>query len=86
MLQKPLQALPIISAERTLKCAVLTTGAKRYGVHLGPVKILMKETDSWTEDEGRPPNFYYLLRRIVIETSASSKERTGGCMLIFLGG
>ncbi|KAE8393602.1 hypothetical protein BDV23DRAFT_191472 [Aspergillus alliaceus] len=78
MIQNFLQALTLTGAEKLLKRVILTTGAKHYGVHLGPVKQPIEEHDPWVEGEGRPPNFYYRQQRIVAERSQSSKERTGG--------
>lgn len=63
MLQNFLEALIITGAEKKLKRVILTTGAKQYGVHLGPVKCPMVETDKWIEGDGRPPNFYYTQQR-----------------------
>lgn len=66
MLQNFLEALRISGAEKRLKRVVLTTGAKHYGVHLGPVKVPMEEEDPWVEEgEGRPVNFYYRQQRIL---------------------
>jgi hypothetical protein len=59
MLQNFLEALTITGAKKKLKRVILTTGCKQYGVHLGPVKCPMKESDPWIEGPGRPPNFYY---------------------------
>lgn len=63
MLQNFLEALSINKVQ--LKRMLLTTGAKQYGVHLGPVKCPMEETDPWIESPGRPPNFYYTQQRIL---------------------
>jgi nucleoside-diphosphate-sugar epimerase len=57
-------------AGRGLRRVVLTTGAKFYGVHLGPVKNPLEEDDGRVEGEGRPPNFYYHQEDIVKEKSA----------------
>ncbi|KAJ9264873.1 hypothetical protein DTO212C5_6989 [Paecilomyces variotii] len=66
MLQNFLEALRISGAEKKLKRVVLTTGAKHYGVHLGPVKVPMEEEDPWVEEgEGRPVNFYYRQQKIL---------------------
>lgn len=65
MLQNFLEALKITGAEAKLKRVILTTGAKQYGVHLGPVKCPMVESDKWIEGDGRPPNFYYTQQRIL---------------------
>lgn len=56
MLKNFLEALKINGVK--LKRVILTTGAKQYGVHLGPVKNPMEETDPWIDGKGRPPNFY----------------------------
>lgn len=73
MLQNFLEALTITGAQKKLKRVLLTTGAKHYGVHLGPVKCPMVESDPWIEGEGRPPNFYYTQQRIL----ASAAEAAG---------
>lgn len=77
MLLNFLAALSISGAEKTLKRVILTTGAKHYGVHLGPVKCPMQETDPWIEGEGRPPNFYYRQQRVLRQRSQGSQSRTG---------
>lgn len=63
MLKSFLDALKINKCK--LKRVILTTGAKQYGVHLGPVKCPMEESDPWIEGSGRPPNFYYTQQRIL---------------------
>lgn len=63
MLKNFLDALAINGCK--LKRVILTTGAKQYGVHLGPVKCPMEESDPWIEGPGRPPNFYYTQQRIL---------------------
>ncbi|KAL1850907.1 hypothetical protein Plec18170_006744 [Paecilomyces lecythidis] len=76
MLQNFLTALRISGAEKKLKRVVLTTGAKHYGVHLGPVKLPMEEDDPWVEEgEGRPVNFYYRQQRILKEVSGDGTAR-----------
>jgi hypothetical protein len=55
-----------------LKRVLLTTGGKQYGVHLGPVKCPMVETDPWIEGPSRRPNFYYVQQRILFQ---DAKER-----------
>ncbi|KAF5564729.1 NAD dependent epimerase dehydratase family [Fusarium phyllophilum] len=46
--------------DKNLKRFLLVTGAKQYGVHLGPVKNPMLESDPWQTDQSTfPPNFYY---------------------------
>lgn len=72
MLQNFLSALTLTGASKNLKRVLLTTGAKQYGVHLGPVKCPMQEDDPWIEGKGRPPNFYYTQKRIL--HSAAEKE------------
>lgn len=69
MLENFLKALTISGAEKKLKRVLLVTGAKHYGVHLGPVKSPMEENEPWVEGEGRPPNFYYRQQRILKELS-----------------
>lgn len=78
MLRNLLTALAFTGAERTLKRVILTTGAKHYGVHLGPVKCPMEETDPWIEGAGRPPNFYYHQQRILKKMSETSIAKGGG--------
>jgi nucleoside-diphosphate-sugar epimerase len=65
MLKNFLDALKINGADKKLKRVILTTGAKQYGVHLGPVKCPMEETDPWIDGPNRPPNFYYTQQRIL---------------------
>jgi hypothetical protein len=65
MLRAFLKALAINGIR--LKRAILTTGAKQYGVHLGPVKTPMEESDPWIEGPAFPPNFYYTQQRILHE-------------------
>ncbi|EAQ89484.1 hypothetical protein CHGG_06103 [Chaetomium globosum CBS 148.51] len=38
---------------------LLVTGAKQYGVHLGPPKNPLLESDPWLPTPPYPPNFYY---------------------------
>src|ERR1700688_4263198 len=45
----------INGAARHLKRVVLVTGTKYYGVHLGPLKTPMRETDP----RHMPPNYYF---------------------------
>ncbi|RMJ21514.1 hypothetical protein PHISP_07613 [Aspergillus sp. HF37] len=78
MLRNLLTALAFTGAERHLKRVLLTTGAKHYGVHLGPVKCPMEEGDRWVEGRAWPPNFYYRQQRILGEMSARSREKVGG--------
>lgn len=59
MLESFLNALEYTDAAAKLKRIVLVTGAKQYGVHLGPVKNPMMESDPWVVGKDRPPNFYY---------------------------
>lgn len=70
MFQNFLSALKITGAEKKLKRVILTTGAKQYGVHLGPVKCPMEESDPWIEGPDRPPNFYYTQQRILHAAAA----------------
>ena len=72
MLRNFLDALEITGAAKKLKRVILTTGAKRYGVHLGPAKQPMEESDPWIEGSGRPPNFYYNQQRILAEKANSA--------------
>lgn len=66
MLSNFLEALKITGAASKLKRIILTTGCKQYGVHLGPVKVPMEESDPWLrEGECRPPNFYYVQQDIL---------------------
>ena len=53
-----------------LKRVVLVTGTKYYGVHLGPVKTPMRETDP----RHLPPNYYF---DQIDWLAASSAERSG---------
>ena len=59
MLQNFLDALEKTGVAKTLKRVILVTGAKHYGVHLGPVKNPEQESDSWLTQDIFPPNFYY---------------------------
>ncbi|KAI9756105.1 MAG: hypothetical protein M4579_003992 [Chaenotheca gracillima] len=65
MLQNFLDALTITGADKKMKRLILTTGAKQYGVHLGPPKNPMEETDPRFEGPNRPPNFYYVQQDIL---------------------
>lgn len=67
MLKNFLDALEITGAIQKLKRVILTTGSKQYGVHLGPPKQPMEESDPWNEGPGRPPNFYYNQQRILAD-------------------
>ncbi|CAL8577933.1 hypothetical protein XPA_003742 [Xanthoria parietina] len=67
MLKNFLDALEMTGATQKLKRVILTTGAKQYGVHLGPPKQPMEESDPWIEGPGRPPNFYYNQQRILAD-------------------
>jgi len=69
MLKNFLHALEITGAAKKLKRVLLTTGAKQYGVHLGPVKCPMEESDPWIEGKDRPPNFYYTQQRMLHEAA-----------------
>jgi hypothetical protein len=63
MLKNFLDALAINGCK--LKRVILTTGAKQYGLHLGPVKCPMEESDPWIEGPRRPPDFYDMQQRIL---------------------
>lgn len=67
MLQNFLDALEMTGAIQKLKRVILTTGAKQYGVHPGPPKQPMEESDPWIEGPGRPLNFYYNQQRILAD-------------------
>ena len=67
MLSNLLNALESIGSSKKIKRIILTTVAKRSGVHRGAQKNPMEETDPWVEVEGRPPNFYYIQERILVE-------------------
>ena len=69
MLKNFLDALVITGADKKLKRVLLTTGAKQYGVHLGPAKNPMEESDPWVEYPESPPNFYYHQQRILAEAA-----------------
>ncbi|KAL9122308.1 MAG: hypothetical protein Q9187_001136 [Circinaria calcarea] len=72
MVRNFLDALAITGANRKLKRVLLTTGAKQYGVHLGPVKVPMEESDPWIDGPGRPPNFYYAQQNIIKDHAAKA--------------
>ncbi|KAI4142537.1 MAG: hypothetical protein L6R39_004898, partial [Caloplaca ligustica] len=72
MLRNFLEALEITGAAKKLKRVLLTTGAKQYGVHLGPPKQPMEESDPWIEGPDRPPNFYYNQQRILADKAKNS--------------
>jgi hypothetical protein len=59
MLENFLSALSESGAVKYVKRIILVTGAKQYGVHLGPARNPMMETDPWLRDPSWPPNFYY---------------------------
>ena len=69
ILQNFLQALEITGAVQKLKRVILTTGAKQYGLHLGPAKQPMEESDPWVEGPDRPLNFYYNQQRILADAA-----------------
>ncbi|KAI9680842.1 MAG: hypothetical protein M1817_004282 [Caeruleum heppii] len=73
MLKNFLEALEITGADKKLKRVILTTGAKQYGVQLGPVKVPMEETDPWLDGPGRPPNFYYRQQNILKDAAQGKK-------------
>lgn len=72
MLRNFLDALEITGANTKLKRVILTTGAKQYGVHLGPPKQPMEESDPWIDGPGRPPNFYYNQQNILAEKAKNA--------------
>ena len=76
MLRNFLEALEITGAAKKLKRVILTTGAKQYSVHLGPVKTPMEETDPWIDGPDGPPNFYYNQQNILKE-KPNPQPRTG---------
>ncbi|KAF5661205.1 hypothetical protein FHETE_8577 [Fusarium heterosporum] len=60
MLKAFLEALAKNGIDKQVKRILLVTGAKQYGVALGPVKNPMIESDPWLTDQSKfPPNFYY---------------------------
>nr|CEG04783.1 unnamed protein product [Fusarium clavum] len=60
MLQAFLDALVKNGIDKHLKRVLLVAGCKQYGVHLGPAKNPMIESDPWLTDQSTfPPNFYY---------------------------
>ncbi|KAF4964194.1 hypothetical protein FSARC_7828 [Fusarium sarcochroum] len=60
MLQAFLDALVKNGIDKHVKRFLLITGAKQYGVALGPIKNPMLESDPWLTDKSTfPPNFYY---------------------------
>ncbi|KAL2105781.1 hypothetical protein VUR80DRAFT_7772 [Thermomyces stellatus] len=65
MLQNFLLALEKTGLAGSLKRVVLVTGAKHYGVHLGPPKNPLQETDQRLTQDPFPPNFYYRQQDIV---------------------
>ena len=72
MLKNFLEALKVNGTDKKLKRVILTTGAKQYGVHLGPVKTPMLESDPWVEGQDFPPNFYYTQQRILHSAAESA--------------
>ncbi|KAG8529157.1 uncharacterized protein KY384_005792 [Bacidia gigantensis] len=72
MLKNFLEALEITGAAKQLKRVIITAGAKQYGLHLGPPKQPMEESDPWVEGEGRPPNFYYYQQRILADKAKNA--------------
>lgn len=75
MLQNFLDALSNTGAAKSLKRVILVTGAKQYGVHLGPVKQPMEESDPWLEGPDYPPNFYYVQQRILASVAKESGSK-----------
>lgn len=72
MLKNFLDALDLTGASKKIKRIILTCGAKQYGVHLGPPKNPMEESDPWIDGPGRPPNFYYAQQRILADKAKSA--------------
>ncbi|KAF4452057.1 hypothetical protein F53441_4988 [Fusarium austroafricanum] len=76
MLQTFLDALVKSGIDKELKRFLLVTGAKQYGVALGPVKNPMVESDPWLTDQSTfPPNFYYRQQDILKEFCSNTKGR-----------
>ncbi len=73
MLKNFLEALTITGIEKKLKRVILTIGAKYYGVHLGPPKNPMEESDPRIDQPGRPPNFYYY-QQDILKDAAQGKS------------
>ena len=67
MLSNFLDGLEMTGASKRIKCVILTTGAKQYGVHLRAPKNHMEDSDPWIDGENRPPNFYYRQQKILHE-------------------
>lgn len=59
MFENFLSALETTGAAKGIKRVLLVTGAKYYGVHLGPLKLPLREDDPRLEGAAWPPNFYY---------------------------
>lgn len=78
MLRNFLEALEISGIGKEVKRIILVTGAKQYGVHLGPVKNPMEESDPWLEGGEWPPNFYYVQQRVLKEAGEKSRKSGGG--------
>ncbi|KAM0270233.1 hypothetical protein ACHAQH_009515 [Verticillium albo-atrum] len=76
MLQSFLTALDKSGAAKSVKRIVLVTGAKQYGVHLGPPKNPMLESDPWLRDEEKfPPNFYYRQQDVLKDFCSKSNGK-----------
>ncbi len=72
MLKNFLEALEITGAAKNLRRVILTAGAKQYGVHLGPPKNPMEESDPWIDGPDRLPNFYYHQQNILKEKAKNA--------------
>lgn len=67
LLENFLQGLQLAAV--TPKRFMLQTGAKKYGVHLGPTKLPQQESDPRVELE---PNFYYPQEDLLLQYSETS--------------
>ncbi|KAM0317622.1 hypothetical protein ACHAPQ_010935 [Fusarium lateritium] len=77
MLQAFLDAIVKTGADKQVKRFLLITGAKQYGVALGPIKNPMVESDPWLTDKSTfPPNFYYRQQDILKTFCEKSSGRT----------
>ncbi|EWZ27944.1 uncharacterized protein FOBCDRAFT_241462 [Fusarium oxysporum Fo47] len=77
MLQAFLDALVKNGTDQQVKRILLITGAKQYGVALGPIKNPMVESDPWLTDKSSfPPNFYYRQQDILHSFCDKSNGRT----------
>lgn len=77
MLQAFLDALVKNDVAKHVKRILLVAGAKQYGVHLGPTKNPMVESDPWlTDTKTFPPNFYYRQQDILKSFCDKSNGQT----------